>query len=307
MKQIFLPALICSLFILGCSRDKVLVRNMIVEKVDDAGIGLNAIAFTGSRGFIAGNGGVVLGSEGGEEWEPVQINAMGTNLDYVNFPTANVGYIAGPGQLLRTTNGGNSWALINSSYDFRDISFPTSDTGYMVHNDSVYKSVDGGQTWLNTSGHVDGGRMRLVSARKVFIYNSPYFKNSYKTTDGGNSWEEITLSHSHEVQELAFYDEHEGILTWGNSILKTTNGGETWKRTEGMYEFPGHVHVYNSRMAFVIGHGAMYASKDRGTTWEERFLEDGTSITEPLRDIFFINSTTGFAVSAKGGIFKLTE
>ena len=109
------------------------------------------------------------------------------------------------GTCLRTVNGGLSWQAVTvpgaDSLDFRD----------------VY-AIDDNRAYLMSAGPGKGSRI-------------------YKTIDGGQSWQLQFLNTIPEgfFDGIAFWNEKTGLV-YGDPldghlfILKTTNGGATWRR-----------------------------------------------------------------------------
>ena len=133
----------------------------------------------------------------------------------------------------------------------------------------VYKSEDGGQTWqfagLSGTQHIG----RIITHPKRFdvawiasiggLYHHNSERGVYKTTDGGDTWQKtLFINDSTGVIDLVIHPDKPDILwaaawerereAWnfeeggeGSAIYKSTDGGETWRKTvEG---FPQGNHV----------------------------------------------------------------
>ncbi|HLG32704.1 MAG TPA: T9SS type A sorting domain-containing protein, partial [Ignavibacteriaceae bacterium] len=90
------------------------------------------------------------------------------------------------------------------------------------------------------------------------------------------------------------------------SLYKTTDSGTNWERIENA---PGGQKLIfiNDNIGF-IGGVRLYKTTDGGSNWNTvnvTGLTDSTFIT--YNDIFFINQTTGWAVTTRGGIVKTTD
>ena len=127
----------------------------------------------------------------------------------------------------------------------------------VAYGDGVYKSTDGGKTWKNVglkdSGHIsqiwihpEDSNTVLVAAQGP-LWSDGGDRGLYKTTDGGESWEQIlSIDKYTGVNEFVVdprnFDNivassyqrrrHVWVLINGgpgSGIHKTTDGGKTWK------------------------------------------------------------------------------
>ena len=186
---------------------------------------------------------------------------------------SNIMYAAcATGGIFKTTNDGASWFPIFDDQPFLSIGAIAIDpqnpeiiyagtgdpniSGYPFIGDGIYKSLNGGLTWFN----IGLSQQRIIS--KIIIHPSnsniiyastmglPFEPNNdrglYKTTDGGNTWEQILflsdqagvidLLMDHENPEVLYAagwnrlrNNQVSIITGTESgIYKSTNGGATW-------------------------------------------------------------------------------
>jgi photosystem II stability/assembly factor-like uncharacterized protein len=195
-------------------------------------------------------------TDGGITWNPMD-NFVGPNptglcgMFVVNDSVIySVGRVRGPACIIKTTDGGNTWYSKNmGSYaaGLIDCYFFTKDSGYVVgltnsnHNESrgiILFTSDAGATWETKYTTSEQGQWcwKITFPSKQVGYASIQRNNGspvniIKTTDGGNSWFEMTFSSSpYFVQGIGFANDTLGWIG-GNSTLpsyQTTNGGETW-------------------------------------------------------------------------------
>lgn len=172
-------------------------------------------------------------SNGGRTWEPQYLGDSTTSwFNYIEMFDSLKGIAMGdalsqmPILLLKTTDGGKNWISQNQSYFinascldvWRGIDFVSPDIGYGrftltgVPSDSFFlqKTIDGGRTWMPTS----------LSARKFTLIH--FFDEKiglaareanhliYRTTDGGNSWNEYSLNITDEgwARDIEFFPEN---------------------------------------------------------------------------------------------------
>jgi photosystem II stability/assembly factor-like uncharacterized protein len=155
----------------------------------------------------------------------------------------NYGWVCGfNGMVLRTTDGGNSWqgTIVPNADQLESITFTDKYTGY-------------------------------VSGTSVYGYGA-----IYKSTDGGQTWREIT--DKRRVSQLwgnYFLDSNNGIIIGGGcdfaplQFFRTTDGGNSWS----LFQYPS----MNSALSDVIlrpdgtgyatSSGLIWITTDGGFTW----------------------------------------
>lgn len=89
-----------------------------------------------------------------------------------------------------------------------------------------------------------------------------------KTTDGGDTWTEITQTESTALAGISFADEFIGfICTLDNKILKSTDGGLTWSQVyNGTVNFD-KIEFKDATNGVASGTQKLYTS-DGGATWQ---------------------------------------
>ena len=271
--------------------------------------------------------------DGGRSWRPDSTISYGNK---VFFTDSKHGWICGWEKLYRTTDGGRTWLddlpKIAEKKSLTDIFFTNDKSGWIVIRESgTYATIDGGWTWkrvsrgygpilfftpslgwIGFSRTVDGGntldpQMKGFTLRAIsdvdFIDKNIGWVVGWdgvvaKTSDGGNIWRvQFTVSDI-RLRGVFALDERRVWAVGGDGvILRTRDGGETWDRKD--YKFSGYdthwaVTFTDSLNGWIVGGGILH-TEDGGETWEEP-----TPSVIPIwrfRDVFFINETTGWAVS----------
>lgn len=175
--------------------------------------------------------------------------------------------------------------------------------------DGVYKSIDGGKTWKNVglkqSEHI--GKIVINPSNSNIVYvaaQGPLWgpggdRGLYKTTDGGQTWEQILkISENTGVTDVvmdprnpdvlycASYQRRRHVWTLINggpeaAIYKTTDGGKTWEKVQnglpsgdlgriGLGISPANPDIIYAIIEGNEGKGGIYRSTDRGASWEKR-------------------------------------
>ena len=124
-----------------------------------------------------------------------------------------------------------------------------------------------------------------------------------RTTDGGTTWEELSVSFEGKLLDVSFWDENTGIAVGENGlILKTEDSGNSWiQKPSGTFQsllsvaFSSH-----NRIVATSKKGEILVSTDKGETWSK--ITSGT--IQSLNDLNFISPDTAFVVGNQGVILK---
>lgn len=209
---------------------------------------------------IVSDMGYLRSLDGGYTWDNTLNVNWGTDLVLnPNSPNILIAALKSSG-LWMSTDTGSTWIHLTNglpSSGFQRINLAISPSNpsviyasFIANNGSLYgmyKTTDGGSTWTllpNTPNYVgyqgwydncvivDPQNPNIVYAGGVFPYGSNYY-GVIKSTDGGNSWIDITMGNNgvrlHPDQHtLAFGSD--GTLFVGNDggVWKSTDGGDTW-------------------------------------------------------------------------------
>jgi len=185
-----------------------------------------------------------------------------------------------------------------------DLHFISGTTGWAVgDNGTILKTTDGGNSWIQQNGNT------TRHLRSVFFLNDQlgwiggHNGILLKTTDGGNNWQSSQIAYENEnIWELSFIDGNIGQAVVGYTItgfyysyvLKTTNGGVNWQiKYESAYGSDAYLDLFAfNDSAWVVGNGVIARTTNTGETWNYIF----SPTDQWLYDVFFLNSTTGWAV-----------
>ncbi|MEO5906628.1 MAG: glycosyl hydrolase [Saprospiraceae bacterium] len=182
----------------------------------------------------------------------------------------------------------------------------------------VWRTRDGGQTWGNISDGFFGGSIGAIEVAPSdpnVIYvgggeatvrgNVSYGYGMWRSTDAGESWENIGLKNSKHIPRIRVNPTNPDIVyaavlgdlfvdTKDRGIYKSMDGGNTWKQTLFVNERAGAVDLIidpnNSRVLYAStwrvhrnpyelssgGDGsALWKSKDGGETWQNISASNG--------------------------------
>ena len=277
--------------------------------------------FDENHGFIAGD--VFLRTDdGGITWESYSTPI--SDIYQIEFFDNLNGILVGALDIYTTSDGGESWTYIWGVNDnFIDLEIINDSTcilsGYFT---GLRKSTDRGHTWevlVEDNPNQMFGMLSFVN--DSVGYNCKFGRNdlsrTYKTTDGGLSWDTIICQDTSDieyiVEELHFVSEEVGYRGGWNGIWKTVDGGNTWPLadyadTSNFWPFIEKVtdfHIESDETNYFAcgGYGQTYRSTDEGDHWEVY-----QTMVFPYHDfegIYMLNDSIGWAVSEYGILVKI--
>jgi photosystem II stability/assembly factor-like uncharacterized protein len=232
-----------------------------------------------SIGYAAGSSSVILKTtDAGRSWQDISYSTPYL-LNSIDFLDGNTGFIAGGGLFepvfIKTTNSGINWINIslNTSYDLYVLDFFNKNYGLVVGNRTILKTTDGGENV------------------RIDTYND-YYLASVSIVDSINAF------------SCGYFTN-----TSGNFIIKTQNAGDNWtiSYSNSIPIDLLEIKFINKNFGVVVGeYGNVIRTTNNGESWEEKRL-----VYEPeLRDVFFIDSNTGWITGRKnkyGYIFKTSN
>jgi photosystem II stability/assembly factor-like uncharacterized protein/pimeloyl-ACP methyl ester carboxylesterase len=210
-------------------------------------------------------------NDGGKTWNPVTYSgpyvkglcAMDVVKEqYINHGKIDykihiygVGRVGSPANMMVSHDGGLTWTSNSMNKDCKmlfDIKMfdknngivcAASDEDMEKSNALILKTSDGGKTWKKVyqSNRPFEGTWKASFPTKevgyvtIQSYNpDPNVKQQRiaKTTDGGNTWQEINLVEDAEAREfgIGFVDENHGFVGTMNTGYETKDGGKTWAK-----------------------------------------------------------------------------
>jgi photosystem II stability/assembly factor-like uncharacterized protein len=253
-------------------------------------------------------------TDGGQSW---QYQYTQNPVFQIFFHSENVGWIStwltGPA-ILETTDGGDSWVDIYSilgSYEFiHDFEFISPDTGWIVGEETIRSSKDnitefpvlfkettnGGLTWLNKNFPPDyWGRLVQIDAIDYMNLIVAGDDTLFKTSDGGNNWQQVPLPQNFQPTDLHFINKYLGWVYGPNALYKTINGGVSWEQqAQPVYNFQ----FITAQIGWYTYSNQIYNSTNGGSSWTLQ----NSNTNNTLNDIFFIDNNNGWAVGQNGTI-----
>lgn len=256
-----------------------------------------AVQFVNNRGWITGNGGIILSTENrGKTWN---LQRWGTfNLNDLVMLNENHGFAVGDsGILLETSDGGKSWTAWGRgelTSNLNTISF-RGDTGIIAANrGTILVTTDGGKNWdsrelaaarkhnqtldLNQAVFNSGDTVWLAGDGGLIVYSA----------DGGRNWESRKFR-DNDYYAGYFQSEKSGFIAGEKGrVLYTVNGGETWSETRIPTSRVNKLLVSGNSLWAIGDAGLVMKSTDNGKTWNGLKGRRGMAFVSFLAPFVFI-------------------
>jgi photosystem II stability/assembly factor-like uncharacterized protein len=207
-------------------------------------------------------------------------------LEDLFFINESIGWACGKdGLILRTTDGGQTWKEFESgtnAYLYK-IRFADSNFGWALGRpndagediDGYLVTKDSGQNWAKIS-LPDNGDFSSVYFTSLIHGCGIASRSEILCTVDGKYWNSIQIADENRG-EIFFTDSKDGWIV-GTSIMKTTNGGRTWKyslqhkdketrKYQGL--FLDDIYFANEKEGWAWGLTSVYKTQNKGKTWQK--------------------------------------
>jgi len=203
-------------------------------------------------------------------------------------------------------DGGQSWDSIQTNIPTEPVltTFLNFKTGYCVdENNGFYASTDGGINWTKQGDVSIGFKKKLYSSatNNIFLLNDSGLTRS---KDGGKTWGKIQLPLEYGFTDFCMKDNVGFISGRMGRILKTEDGGETWKIVNSRI-FPqlSKIGMLNKDSVYMVGDlGTILFTSNGGSTWKQHYADNRND----LYDINILDRENIF-IGGMYGIFTYNE
>lgn len=292
----FSNLLICILLITACKKDNQFVQSsssicfqttFLNTNIQD---GLMSVYFiNGKDGFVTSyNGGIYKTIDSAKTW--IALNST-TNLPIrdIHFLNANNGIAVGGlnscggsgcippgGFILKTNDGGQTWNNVfapSSKLEITSIYFINNLLGYCVGDNVIYNTTDGGQTWNESPvNNLNGKMMKIKFSDSQNGFIVCLFDQILKTTDGGISWKVTSPN-----KNIGYYSlsSNNGIsyVAGQGKILKSANNGNSWNELASSPSDIYDLHFTTKDIGYAFGRGN-YSGGDFGRSYGSIYCTD---------------------------------
>lgn len=278
----------------------------------------DSIALTGTS-----SGTILKTTDQGSTWE-INTYAVNGKITKLLFPSDSTGYLISSldesNQLLyKSIDQGESWNIIESHNRdvISDIFFIDDDSGYLTSMNEILHTEDGGITWSSYISYpeINFNKLAFPDSDTGYVTASYNYTMDiiYKTTNGGQTWEQNHIAQFNIVSILAISIDTVYALTLYAGILKTIDGGERWIYSGALSEAGAFVstrlHFTSNNAGYFLGipgemgKGIVLKTNDGGITWHESLRTSAL-----LNSICFTRANdTGIIVGEHGSILKTSN
>lgn len=265
-------------------------------------------------GWIAGNlngsSSIQFTSDGGNTWQQ-KYSGFDDLYDLKILPSGH-GIASGMnGLCLISSDFGQTWNVTssNTSESLNSISMSGSVAYIAANNGTVLKSTDNGQNWTDLNNPASGSSINYYEVnfngtQNGFVSGADGF--TIYTTDGGATWN-VSGQAAWFAGFASFIINNTAYLAGSyGEMLKSTNNGSVWNTLQQRSsEFNLHgADAPSSTAIYACGeNGTIIMSSNGGTSWTNQ----PTGFFDVLRDIAFVNTSTGVAVGDFGTIYRTTN
>ena len=252
-----------------------------------------------------GRGSVSRSVDGGQHWTEVLAAPEGVSALAVAGSTVYAGLADGdPAQVFRSDDRGVTWKAVGSLSAHGPVRALAADsaapmTVWAAARGAIFKSTDGGVEWQSEG---EGTYVAMAPGHPSIVYIAGENGRVRRSDDGSEQWEDLSRPLLHQPQPIGVEyvvvspgDPDTAFGIWvgqsygGGTVLRTTDGGETWTQISSLppftstppFEFRGTSHIAFARNAphlgWAIGAGRLFRSVDGGATWEPQ-APDGERI-----------------------------
>ncbi len=164
-----------------------------------------------------------------------------------------------------------------------DVQFVNENTGWILDNlhKKIFKTTNGGFDWFLQSTNPPNS---LIFAFFFLNENVGWFTarhapsgSIYKTTKGGDSWQQIYIWQCTDLDFVNFVNESKGwtignVCLEGGKLFQTTDSGYSWSNVVVSQSYNGllyNIAVINELNIIVTGDGVIFKTSDGGNSWIE--------------------------------------
>jgi photosystem II stability/assembly factor-like uncharacterized protein len=244
------------------------------------------------------------------------------------------------GKILTTADSGRTWTTADSTTDnaLYKVAMVDEANGWAVGQaGTVLKTTDGGKTWTKVEAGTQSYLFSVHAISPQHLVAVGDKATILQTTDGGATWnaskfepqaaddlpeeaaagleDAALIAQEPSFYDVEFVDPNTGwIVGEFGKILKTTDGGKTWKEQQqalvggeivdalDLPTFFG-IDCIDANECTAVGlDGKIASTKDGGATWA--FEDTGGGFTEPLFTVQIFPDGSGWAAGVAGEVMK---
>ncbi|HEX6714855.1 MAG TPA: YCF48-related protein [Thermoleophilaceae bacterium] len=281
--------------------------------------GVAAIDFpTSSVGYlILRNGNVVRSGDSGRTWSrrtaipDTSVSGVpGISPVDVDFVTDSTGFVVtSGGEAFQTTDGGNTWrTVLGLPFSLRSVDFPSPGLGYVAGEaPAVFKTSDGGASWQESDLPADIAALSQIRCATPDICEgvSTFGDRLVRTTDGGGTWDSVSPTTA-PLKAVA--------LPTPDQVVGVGADGTTVVSTPGAGSFvpiggalPGQFNAVSAVTGATAFAFGRGGSLARTTNGGISWTETDAATSDDIRDISFLTADRGYVLDTSGQLLLTTN
>lgn len=312
--RIVLPVVILGFVLLSCNKNKPSTQSGALC-LDTSFIKFNIIGpqciffLNETDGFIGTSRGDIYKTTDAAKTWTLQPSNMDLPIYGLFFTDSQTGFAVGGastcsgtgcvppgGFILKTSDGGQNWTKVytpSKRFGISSVYFVNKTVGFCAAGNLILKTVNGGDTWTeyevqNANGLVI--KITFVNEQKGFAIGT--FNKVLVTVDQGTTWQVLSPGNSRQYVAISALDKTI-YLAAPDKIIKSADGGDTWKELPNSPADIRSIHFSNSSTGYAFGggnysggdwgymYGAIYCTNDGGNTWNgTKEVKQSAAITD---------------------------
>jgi len=299
-----------------------------LSQINGINIDMGTVKFiSDNEGWITANlGSIFYTSDGGYNWQQKNKSVTVYDLYSVDFIDSSSGWAASSDPyeenvLIQTKNGGKDWNILitDTTEMFEDVDLVSNETGFLISNvifsypaqSSLFSTYDDGLTWDETTfdSTILGDIIFVDQNNGWVVGDKNYNPFIIHTSNSGTDWNEQTNINFSGLglTNVDFANTTHGFAVGDFGIvMKTTNGGNSWRVSWGNLD-PNQFWInYNLTGVFMptptscwIAGNEGYSGNttmimhttNSGANWDTVSFSNGN-----INQIVFINESEGYCV-----------
>lgn len=247
------------------------------------------------------------------QWKWVHPGPQGNSINKLVFSGTSNGWASGEnGTLIRTSNGGADWStLFSGSFEnLKEMDFADSLRGILCSGPDILVTQDGGYSWVLTyrfpGFSIDA--LKVLNRDTAFVGISNGIGKLYRTTNGGQTWNELLGNLIDPVLDIDMRPSGNGVIVGtGGMAMKTNNYGQTWTTlTVNTVDDLFDVSMPTNQNIYVASAYEIHSSSNGGSSFTTS-PNPGAAMGSELLSIDFSNATNGVAGCRNGYVYHTTD
>ncbi len=280
--------------------------------------------------YTSGSGGIYKSTDGGDTWNLAFTPPTNIGFNAIDPLDSSILYgTSYTGGVYKSTDSGTNWTAMNSGLTGTSIQALSVNPGnpqivYAGTRHRIFKSTDGCAHWRLLSNETTAADDILTfsfdpqNPEIMYAGTRDSGAGLYKSTDAGDSWEDIDKWLYAQVRSIAVHPQDSAIMylgkdTGNNPFSKSTNGGESWFGiNQGFPEPIGILRVFalaidpqDPENIYAGTDDGIYTSSNGGMDWTH--WPTGTGFGEVRALLLHPDTPSTLFAGTDSGAFKSTD